>query len=312
MFGNTASFRTRGPAFEESFVFWITTSQEAFQTMRRQHNIVRLLLPVAAFGALCATGCAQTTRDPSKFDINGVRLGMGVDEVEAALAAHGSTPHIERMQFQSKLGKEPFIGAVVAMTENDRRKWNSGDHVLVLFTETEGHKAYLINRYLYYDNNTPTQLDILEKQAAEKYGNRAPVRQPSDPSLYWIFDPAGRLMPETAPAWSTCTTNGIAPDPIHVFWDLNFPQVQTKTMFYQAVIGPRVVYSDWCGVSLQIMYLWTLKGPPWVGGFAQSLADNQLQVKNLTNIKNLIKAAEAQRDEQLRKNAAKQKSPFDK
>jgi hypothetical protein len=241
---------------------------------------------------------------------------MGVDEVEAALAAHGSTPHIERMQFQSQLGKEPFIGAVVAMTENDRRK-NSGDHVLVLFTETEGHKAYLINRYLYYDQTTPTQLDILEKQATEKYGSRAPVRQgrlslPMNPYVDWIFDPAGRLMPETAPAWNTCTTNGVVPDPIHVFNHLGLPQVQTKTMFYQAVIGPRTVYSDWCGVSLQILYLWTLKGPPWVVGFAQSLADNQLQVKNLTNIKNLAKAAEAQRDEQLRKNAAKQKSPFDK
>jgi hypothetical protein len=81
-------------------------------------------------------------------------------------------------------------------------------------------------------------------------------------------------------------------------------------MFYQAVIGPRTVYSDWCGVTLQILYLWTLKGPPWVVGFAQSLADNQLQVKNLTNIKNLNKAAAAQRDEQIRKNAEKQKSPF--
>src|SRR5271156_5302765 len=97
---------------------------------RRKQAIVRFLLPIAVCGALCATGRAQSpSKDPSKFDIDGVRLGMGVDEVEAALRAHGSTLHMERMQFQSKLGKEPFIGAVVAMTENDRRKWNSGGHV---------------------------------------------------------------------------------------------------------------------------------------------------------------------------------------
>ena len=54
------------------------------------------------------------------------------------------------------------------------------------------------------------------------------------------------------------------------------------------------------------------KGRGWVDELGQSLIDNQRQTKNLTNIKNLNKVAAAQRDEQLRKNAEKQKSPFDK
>jgi hypothetical protein len=74
-----------------------------------------------------------------------------------------------------------------------------------------------------------------------------------------------------------------------------------------------ISFTDQCGVSLSLRTYTDFnvnKGPGWVTGFEQFLVDNQLEVKNLTNTINLNKAAAAQRDEQLRKNAEQQKSPF--
>jgi hypothetical protein len=150
---------------------------------------------------------------------------MDVDEVEAALRAHGSTPHIGRLQLQYGIdspnpGQEMpriSIQAVVAVTETNRQKLNTGDHILVLFTE--GHKAYLIERSLNYDTSMPT--DVILKQATERYGNPPPESVqpfPTPDNLFLAFDSAGRLI-QTAPALATCNDSLPLknPDNVHSF-----------------------------------------------------------------------------------------------
>jgi hypothetical protein len=293
----------------------------------RKQAIVRFLLSFAALGALCSTGRTQNpSKDPSKFDIDGVRLGMGVDEVESALRAHGSTPHIERVQFRSNLGKGPFIGAVVAVTDTDRRKLSTGDHVMVLFTETESNKAWLIERSLTADSDAGTPLDIIGKQAAQKYGNPPPARLPHPAIVYMEFDPNGRLIPEvstekeaTAPpnmsytTWDLCEQSPATSALGFLLpseFDTTVPGYQIGTTGYPPAIPLRAIVSNRCGISLEIRYEWSIKGPGWVGNVAQSLVDNQLEVKDVTNIITINNAAAAQRDEQLRKKAEQQKSPF--
>jgi hypothetical protein len=185
----------------------------------RTQMIVRFLLPVAALAALCPQGCAQSpAKDPAQFDVDGVRLGMSVDEAEAALRAHGFK-YIAIAQQGSRLGKEPFIGAIVGMSGTEYMPPNAnvpwplggdpGDHIAVLFTETGG-KAYSINRRMAYPAAAPVPFDVLDKQAREKYGDPPPttpeLKVPPAFDQYWQFDPAGRAMAEGNynPVWLEC------------------------------------------------------------------------------------------------------------
>jgi hypothetical protein len=177
---------------------------------RRNQAITRFLLLVAALAALCLTGRAQT-KDPSQFDIDGVRLGMNVDEAYAALQTYGFK-YIAKVQFGSRLGKGPFIGAIVGMTgkeySSDMHGDDRGDHVSVLFTETEG-RAYSIDRTVKYGYETPTSWNVLRQRVREKYGDPTPTPpeiSPVPPSggESWAYDPGGR--PISGP-WKAMVSN---------------------------------------------------------------------------------------------------------
>lgn len=305
--------------------------------------------------AAAITRALIPSKDPSQFDIDGVRLGMGVDEVEAALRAH-DFKYIAIAQQRSRSGKGPFIGAVVGMsgTEyvrpgtavNYGQGSDPGDHVAVLFTETEGNKAYSINRRMEYDRDTPVPFDLLDKQAREKYGNPPPTtpefKVPPMFDEYWQFDPAGRVMPEgnRDPVWQECAlqlpdtnfSHGI--DNVRFFDDIQgnrgdnqiyapvpyaekliapgFPSMRGEYLVYSpSVLQLRRTFAIRCGISLEIHYNWSggVNGV-LVGSFGASLVDNQLAIKNLDNLINYAKVGDTKRLEELHKKAEAQKSPF--
>jgi len=110
---------------------------------RRNQAIRQFLVLLAAFGALYATGRAQSQfKDPSKFDIVGVRLGMTVAQVEAAIKADGSMPHTRRIELQSAMGGKPYIEAIWAATNDQGQYFFAGSHMVVNFTETGGNRAF--------------------------------------------------------------------------------------------------------------------------------------------------------------------------
>jgi hypothetical protein len=290
--------------------------------MKRGNEAARqFLVSIAAFAALYATGRAQSQfKDPSKFDIVGVRLGMTVDEVEAAIRADGSMPHIKRWEWQSEMGGKPYNQAISAATNDMGPNAGAGSHMLVVFTETGGNRAYEINRELYFDSVAP--LDVTVKQAIEKYGTPSPPRPFVPPNqIYWVFDPAGRPIPvgNGNSLWDYCkippeavvrqveggTTN--VGDQVHSF-SLTFPPFGGQPP-HNGLTG----FYDRCGVSLFLNAKSDFirkNEPGWVGSIVVALVDNQLEVRNLTNIVNAKKAAQAQKDAELRKKAEQQKSPY--
>lgn len=166
-------------------------------TRRTHRNIVRFLLPVALSGALWTNACSQTSsKDPSEFDVDGVRLGMTVDEASTALQTYGFK-YIAKVQFGSRLGKGPFTGAVVGMTGNEYSYAvtgdDRGDHVSVLFTETDG-RAYSIDRTMIYGPQAPISWDVLRQRVLEKYGHPTPTTPGFVPGgiEFWVYDPGGR------------------------------------------------------------------------------------------------------------------------
>jgi hypothetical protein len=170
-----------------------------------------IVISVVMF-AMCAC-LAQSRPNPSEFDVDGVRLGMSVDQAEAALRAYG-IPYTARVQFPSRLGKGPFVGAVVGLTGKefsaDGHGDMRGDHIAVLFAETDG-KAYSIDRTMDYGALTPTQTDVLMKRVKEKYGDPTPVPPggmatpvPPATNQFWEYDPAGKAI---AGPWNAMVSN---------------------------------------------------------------------------------------------------------
>jgi hypothetical protein len=170
-----------------------------------------LLVVVALAPYTCHS---QSQPNPSQFDVDGVRLGMSVDEAYAALQTYGFK-YIAKVPFGSRLGKEPFIGALVGMTGTEyviddvnNANNDKGDHVSVLFTETEG-KAYSIDRTVRYGNQDPIAYDVLLKRVKEKYGDPTPpspnfIATETSGSQVWVYDPTGK--PLTGP-WKDMVSN---------------------------------------------------------------------------------------------------------
>ena len=177
---------------------------------RRNQSIVRFILMLAALCALSSAGPAQS-KGPSQFDVDGVRLGMSVNEAYGALQTYGFK-YIAKVQFGSRLGKGPFIGALVGMTgkeySSDFHGDDRGDHVCVLFTETDG-KAYSIDRTMKYGVDTPTAWDVLRQKVREKYGDPTPkppsfLPVPPGTLEFWVYDPGGK--PISGP-WNAMISN---------------------------------------------------------------------------------------------------------
>jgi hypothetical protein len=168
-----------------------------------------ILLLVAAL--LLFTPRSQSQQSPSQFDVDGVRLGMSVDEAYAALQTYGFK-YIAKVQFGSRLGKPPFIGAIVGMTgkeySSDMHGDDTGDHVSVMFTETDG-KAYSIDRTMKYVHESPTSWDVLRQRVREKYGDPTPIPAgvipvPPGSIEFWAYDPVGK--PISGP-WNAMISN---------------------------------------------------------------------------------------------------------
>jgi hypothetical protein len=245
---------------------------------RRKQAVMRFLLPVAAFLALCATGQAQTSGDPHNWDIAGIRLGISVDQARAALHAHDPSMNVQVLQSPSQVGKGTFTIGVMGTTGSPPGK---GEGIIIAFTETEGNKAYSITRVLNTDQSYPAVKDVLTKQLIEKYG------EPSSDSsaLWWTFGANGRHV-----EWNVCDLEEGQPFQVGGF------------DYFAAAAGP---VNNVCGVGLKVQIM----GGPLSTNIHEALIDGQLQYRDFTNISQIQKDAEAKR---LKEKAAeaKQKSPF--
>jgi len=243
---------------------------------RRNQAVIQFLMPVAAFGALCTTGRAQTSGDPHNFDIAGIRLGISVEQAQSAIHAHDPSMKVQVLQSPSQIGKSTFTSGVAGLMGSQRGK---SDGILIAFTETEGNKAYRITRVLTYDQNSPAPRDVLVQQMTAKYGKQ---HSGTAEGMLWGFDPDGK-------PGRVCGAALIG----------NFVSVDQ----FSFPVGS--VFNSGCGIGLDII----VGTGTLTTKIQEVLVDGQLEYKNLMNIKKVHDDAEAKRLQEL-KDKAKQKSPF--
>jgi len=123
-------------------------------------------------------------------------------------------------------------------------------------------------------------------------------------------------IPPTAPARHVEGGTTSVADQVHSFFSTDLfgivPPEPPSNIGFEDLFGTMTGFYDQCGVSLALNAHGDRRKaePGWVGGISIALVDNQLQVRNLTNIVNAQKAAAAQKDAELRKKAEQQKSPY--
>jgi hypothetical protein len=288
-----------------------------FEMTRRNQAIIRFLFAIAVGGALCATGHAQTSGDPHNWDVGGIRLGISVEQAQAALHAHDPSMKVQVLQSPSQVAKGTFTSAVVGATGAqgiaDSKK---SDAILIAFTETEGNKAYSITRVLTYDQSSPAPTDVLIQQLTEKYGKphlsictpgrpcgsfnipqgltlRGSPQAPFYHAVFWNFGPDGQRVNADA-----CASAYGAPIGDVAFKDLgqgfSFPTASHELPENHCGIGLAVNLNESVSDAIEVQ---------------QMLVDAQLQYRDLANIDKIHKDADARRLEDL-KAKAQQTSPF--
>jgi hypothetical protein len=288
---------------------------------RRNQAIMRLLLAIAVCGALCATGHAQTPGDPHNWDVGGIRLGISVEQAQAALHAHDPSMKVQVLQSPSQVGKGTFTSVVVGATgAQGIAEPKKSDAILIAFTETEGNKAYSITRVLTYDQSSSPPTDVLIRQLIEKYGKPhlstctpgRPCGSSNDPqgltlrgspliqapfyhAIFWNFGPDGQRVNADA-----CASAYGAPIGDVAFKDLG------QGFGFSFPTASHELPENHCGIGLAVNLNESLSAAFEV---QQMLVDAQLQYRDLTNIDKIHKDADAKRLEDL-KAKAEQKSPF--
>jgi hypothetical protein len=136
---------------------------------------------------------AEGAPNPAGFDILGMKLGMSVAEIEAAIKAYNPA-------FEMRIDKKPVrdqrlgVGKFVQIVQASRR---GSDVILesisVLFTVAQPSRAFYIGRYTQFAPEHQPLTDKTEQQLREKYGPESNLLSSTGLiSIDWVFDKTGK------------------------------------------------------------------------------------------------------------------------
>lgn len=138
--------------------------------------------------------------NPAEFDILGMKLGMSVEQIDAAIKAYNSSLRtiVQKQQLtgvNDGLADIPVVGKFAR--PSIQTVGGAGTGLNVTFTPTEPNKAYSIHRYVGFPAGQQPFMDKTVQQLREKYGPESrSFTFEGTPSkalyLYWLFDRAGK------------------------------------------------------------------------------------------------------------------------
>jgi hypothetical protein len=154
---------------------------------------------------------AQGASNPAGFDIVGMKLGMSVAEIQAAIKAHNPSLPIDiRKQpiNDQKLGVGKFM-EILAAGPPYTGGLPAHEIISVAFTMTQPGRAFYIGRRAPFPPNQGPLVDKTVQQVREKYGpeSHQSVNSAGATDVSWVFDKAGKQLFSTGPTdLGTCAT----------------------------------------------------------------------------------------------------------
>jgi hypothetical protein len=204
---------------------------------------VSLCIPLAGFAASPGTSLS----DPTKFDIVGIRLGMTMDEVLAALHAYKQSLIVTNVKSKIASGKE--IITLTAMEPDQYGQvlgYDTQEAIAVRFT-IKPQLSYIVLRHAPFPIGKEPLRTNTENQLKEKYG---------EPSFFkndyqiWSFDKNQKKLNVNKADADNLTSN---PDLFYCLHHGGADQEISPTFKQAGRYGVPVNISDKCDISLSVM-----------------------------------------------------------
>ena len=142
-----------------------------------------------------------------QFDILGMKLGMSIAEIEAAIKAYNPALRINvvsRDINDVRLGGGVIQNVIQIVDAGDVPVQGSPlEDIKVAFTVTEPNRAFYIRRETRFPDDKQPLIDEIAQQLREKYG-REPMSSLNGTALDWVIDKAGKQIVASMPLFKTC------------------------------------------------------------------------------------------------------------
>ena len=134
---------------------------------------------------------AEAAPDPAGFDILGMKLGMSVADIQAAIKAYNPSLKIITSQGPSPIYTKFSVGKFVQLVHAERQPPGAfPEYIAVAFTLTQPGRAFYIGRRTTFPLEQQPLTDKTMQQLREKYGPES--KSFNDLALNWTFDRAGK------------------------------------------------------------------------------------------------------------------------
>lgn len=141
---------------------------------------------------------AEATPDPAGFDILGMKLGMSVEEIQAAIKAHNPALKITMTKIpitnvNDGTGARLMVSTFVQVaSQTDPRARDFREFIAVAFTATQPGRAFYIGRKTKFPVGQQPLMDNTVQQLREKYGPETSSAFRGNTAFNWMFDKAGK------------------------------------------------------------------------------------------------------------------------
>ncbi|HEX3885413.1 MAG TPA: hypothetical protein VHW66_22355 [Stellaceae bacterium] len=198
---------------------------------------------------------ADAAPDPAGFDILGMKLGMSVEEIQAAIKAHNPAldimmtkiPITEVIDAQgTRLGVGTFVQFAA---QSDLRTPDFPEFIAVAFTTSQPARAFYIGRKTKFPVGQQPLMDKAVQQLREKYGPESSAAF-RDTAFNWIFDKAGK---QSAPRASNRFDAACEGGPGSVSYG--------RRLFVTAALASPQSYWPGCGIELAVSLTPVFKAP---------------------------------------------------
>jgi hypothetical protein len=245
----------------------------------------------AIFLALICIGsplsAAAATPNPAGFDVLGMKLGMSVAQIEAAIRAYNPSfkmvlTNVPIVLYDQALGTSGVSESIQSLDARGQPPGSSAEAIDVVFTVTQPSRAFYISRQTRFEQQP--LMDKTLQQFREKYGPESTsFNSSTGVGVFhdWFFDGTGKQL---APL-QTCARN------------------DNRAVHYVGQFRGAQYYSPACGITL-VVQLTPATGSHLVLILSEHLAGDSIAVDDIHKSMAAAKAAKEQQRRRQEQNAS--------
>lgn len=239
---------------------------------------------------------AEAAPNPAGFDILGMKLGMSVEEIQAAIRAYNPslTITVSKVALNQRFGVGKFLQFVLAQRQPPGE---FPEDIVVGFTVTQPGRAFYIRRHTTFPREQQPLRDNTVQQLREKYGPETASMGAGNSGLIdfgWLFDKANKQEANKGPT----TRLGCGEE-------VSYGQPQ---FFIAPVLAPGN-YSSQCGIELRVN-LQPSTNTNVLLGLLEQLVGDSIAADDIQKLMAEAKAVQEQQRQQQEQKASGVKAPL--